>query len=212
MGSVEVFRSRFWILKFLAVLLFGVLVAQLARMQITQHSSYQARAENNRLRTIPILPSRGLIYDRNGVQLVKNEHLFSAAVVPADVPDDKLLVVAAEVSSATGVPPREIAEKVATAKKSKDPFTPVIVKTNIDDQTAFQLRERQSALPGVQVVVESVRDYPETTSVAHILGFVGRIDEEEYAERAHDALSGLPDTVARRSLSASISYVMERHS
>jgi octaprenyl-diphosphate synthase len=35
---------------------------------------------------------------------------------------------------------------------------------------------------------------------------------EEFAERAHDALSDLPDTVARRSLSASISYVMERHS
>jgi len=39
-----------------------------------------------------------------------------------------------------------------------------------------------------------------------------RDKEEEYAERAHEALSGLPDTVARRSLSASISYVMERHS
>jgi len=35
---------------------------------------------------------------------------------------------------------------------------------------------------------------------------------EEFAERAHDALADLPDTVARRSLAASISYVMERHS
>jgi penicillin-binding protein 2 len=204
MRPVEVFHSRFWILKFLMVLLFGVLVVQLARMQITQHSSYQARAENNRLRTIPILPSRGLIYDRNGVQLVKNGHTFAAGVVPADVPDDMLLVVAAEVSNATGVPPAEIANKIASAKKSKDPFTPVIVKANIDDQTAFQLRERQSALPGVQVLVESVRDYPDATLVSHILGFVGRIDEQEYAELG-DKGYGINDRLGK----AGVEYTYE---
>ena len=54
-------------------------------------------------------------------------------------------------------------------------------------------------------------------SVVRIVAYNGgfeyaRAREEEFAERAHDALSGLPDTVARRSLTASISYVMERHS
>jgi octaprenyl-diphosphate synthase len=49
--------------------------------------------------------------------------------------------------------------------------------------------------------------------VAHNGGFdYARERGEDFAERAHDALSDLPDTVARRSLSASISYVMERHS
>src|SRR3989304_6929232 len=111
LGPIELFHSRFWILKFLMVVLFGVLVLQLARMQIAQHDSYEARAENNRLRTISIVPSRGLIYDRNGVQLVKNEPIFSAAVVPADVKDDQTLVVAAELSKVTGVPPAEVATK-----------------------------------------------------------------------------------------------------
>lgn len=179
---VELFHSRFWLLKFLIVILFGVLVLQLARMQIAQHDSYQARAENNRLRTISILPSRGLIYDRNGEQLVKNEPIFSAAVVPADVKEDQTLVVAAELSKATGVSPAEIATKVVDARKSKDPFTPIIVKTALSDETAFQLRERQSELPGVQVLVESVRDYPYGSLISHVMGFVGRIDEAEYAD------------------------------
>ena len=201
---MEVFHSRFWILKFLVVVLFGVLVVQLARLQIAQHESYQARAENNRLRTIPILPSRGLIYDRNGVQLVKNEPVFSAAIVPHDVRDEDLLVLAAEVSMLTGVAPQDIASKVALAKKSKDPFTPLIVKSNLDDQTAYQLRERQATLAGLQVVVESVRDYPETSLVSHILGFVGRIDEQEYGELRDDGY-GINDRLGK----AGVEYTYE---
>lgn len=196
--------SRFWILRFLIVLLFGVLVAQLVRMQITQHDSYQARAENNRLRTVPILPSRGLIYDRNGVQLVKNEPIFSAAIVPHDVAEEDLLTIAAEVSAATGVPPQEIATRVDAARKSKDPFTPIIVKSNLDDETAFKLRERQATLPGLQVVVESVRDYPETSLVSHILGFVGRIDEQEYGELRDDGY-GMNDRLGK----AGVEYTYE---
>src|SRR3972149_3967371 len=78
--SGEVFQHRFLLLKALIVVLFGILALQLARMQIVEHAEYDARAESNRLRTIPVLPARGLIYDRNGVPLVENLPIFSAAV------------------------------------------------------------------------------------------------------------------------------------
>jgi len=181
----ELFQRRFLLLKALIVVLFGVLVLQLARMQIVDYASYHTRAENNRLRTIPVLPARGLVYDRNGEQLVSNQPIFSAAVVPADVPHDQLLPVVAGLAEITGIPPNEIASDIENAKK-KDPFTPLVVKPNIDDQTAFQLRERQSSLPGVQVLVESVRRYADGALVSDVLGFVGRIDEEEYADLKDD--------------------------
>jgi penicillin-binding protein 2 len=187
------------------VLLFGVLLLQLARMQIAQHSSYEARSQNNRLRTIPVLPSRGLIYDRNGEQLVKNMPIFSAAVVPADVREDgDLLRVVAELSAVAGTPADELAAKIATARSSNDPFTPLIVKTDLDDETAFQLRERQAALPGVQVLVESVRDYPYASAVSHILGFLGRIDEDEYSELRGDGY-GMNDRLGK----AGVEYTYE---
>jgi len=173
------------LLKALIVLLFGMLVLQLARMQIVDHDSYNAQAESNRFRTIPVLPARGLIYDRNGEQLVSNRPVFSAAVVPADVPHDQLLPVVAGLAEITGVAPNEIASAIDNAQK-KDPFTPLVVKPNIDDQTAFQLRERQSGLPGVQVLVESARQYADGALVSDVLGFVGRIDEEEYADLRDD--------------------------
>ena len=181
----ELFQRRFLLLKALIVLLFGMLVLQLARMQIVDHDSYNAQAESNRFRTIPVLPARGLIYDRNGEQLVSNRPVFSAAVVPADVPHDQLLPVVAGLAEITGVAPNEIASAIDNAQK-KDPFTPLVVKPNIDDQTAFQLRERQSGLPGVQVLVESARRYADGALVSDVLGFVGRIDEEEYADLRDD--------------------------
>lgn len=183
--SIEIFRSRFFLLKALFLLLFGVLVLQLARMQIVQHDNYSARAESNRLRTIPLLPARGLIYDRNGERLVENVPIFSAAVVPADVPDEKLLTVVAALTNITGAPASDVANAIKEAQHSKDPFTPIVVKEDISDETAFSLREQQSDLPGVQVLVESVRRYPAGDLASHFLGYVGRIDAEEY-----DSLKG----------------------
>jgi penicillin-binding protein 2 len=178
----EVFPRRFFLLKGLMLLLFGLLLLQLARMQLIEHEAYQQRAESNRLRIVPELASRGLIYDRNGEQLVRNEAIFSAGIVAADVPGDKFLTVVNEVSRETGVPAAEIATAIDAARESDDPFTPLIIKAGIDDPTAFRLRERLAELPGVQVLVESVRDYTSGALTANVLGYVGRIDQEEYAD------------------------------
>ena len=203
-GTAEVSQRRFLLLKALIVLLFGVLALQLVRMQILEHKDYDARAESNRLRTIPILPARGLIYDRYGEQLVENLPIFSAAIIPADIPEEQFFTVLAGVSEITGVPVEEIAQEVVDAGESDDPFTPIIVKTDIDEQTAFRLRERQAALPGAQVLVESVRNYPEGALVSHMLGFVGRIDAQEYAELRSDGYQ-LNDRLGK----ASVEYTYE---
>ena len=178
----EVSEQRFIVLKILLLVLFGVLALYLARMQLIQHEEYAAMAENNRLRRVPVLPARGHIFDRHGEQLVHNVPIFSAGVVPADVPDNRFLSVVAELSSITGEPPQEIADAIIEASNSDDPFTPVIVKADIDEETAFRLRELQSHLPGVEVVVESKRDYVTGPLTSLILGYVGPISKEEYAE------------------------------
>jgi penicillin-binding protein 2 len=165
----ERFQQRFLLLKALILVLFGVLVFQLARMQLVDHEAYSTRAESNRLRMIPELPARGLIYDRNGEQLVENLPIFSAAVVPADVPDEQLLTVVAELSRLTGAAPKEIAEAIGKAKESDDPYTPIVVQEDLDEATAFRLRERQASVPGVQVLVESVRNYPAGSLASHYL-------------------------------------------
>jgi len=200
----EVVRNRSILLRALIVVLFSALVLQLVRLQVFQHDEFDARAESNRLRTVPELPSRGLVYDRNGEQLVENLPIFSAAVVPADVPEDQFLTVVAGLAEITGEDAREVALDIERAVKSDDPYTPVVIKQDIDDETAFILRERQPDLPGAQVLVESIRSYTHGALVSHFLGFVGRIDEEEYADLKSRGY-GLNDKLGK----AGVEYVYE---
>lgn len=167
-------------LRLLVLLLFGVLAAQLVRMQILHGDEYRERAETNRLRVLSVTPPRGLIYDRNGTPLVENVPGFSAVVIPADLPEERQEEVLEGVAALLRVDANTLALKVIAGRNSNDPFRPVVVRDGLSEQETFAVRERQAEWPGVQVVVEPVRRYPYGPLVSHLLGYVGRIDAEEY--------------------------------
>jgi penicillin-binding protein 2 len=184
-------REKIFYFALLVILLFGILTIQLARLQLVNGDEYRARAETNRLRQEPILPTRGLIYDSNGQPLVQNRAAFAAAVVAADIPDvdtsleepvcrERCLDIAIALQNYTGVPAGEIEATILERSVSNDPFTPVVIKDNLSNETAFALREKLAVLPGVRVVVEPVREYRESVLLSHILGFVGPVDDEEF--------------------------------
>jgi penicillin-binding protein 2 len=164
------------------VLLFGILSLQLARMQLLNGDQYRLRAETNRLRQVPILPTRGLIYDRNGIPLVENRAAFAAAVVAADVPEERETDIAIALQEVTGVAADEILRRIEQRRNSNDPFSPAVIEDNLSEEKAFVLREKLAYLPGVRVIVEPRREYTDGPLAAHTLGFVGRIDEEEYEQ------------------------------
>ncbi|MGB6896447.1 MAG: hypothetical protein WBF37_10975, partial [Dehalococcoidia bacterium] len=150
----DILQRKFLALHLVILLLFGALILQLVRMQVIDAESYQERAEHNRLRLVPVMTSRGLIYDRHGELLVENVPSFAAGVVPADLPDEEFLPVLAELDRLLDIPLREVALEIAAVKESKDPFSPVIVKADLDEETAFRLREAEPGLAGVHVLVE----------------------------------------------------------
>ncbi len=173
-------RGKLFYLGLLVVAMFGIMTLQLARMQLVNGAKYELRAETNRLRQVPVIPSRGLIYDRNGVPLVANRASFSAAVVPADVPKGRETEISIALQEIVGAPAGDIVQAIDERRHSNDPFTPVVIKENLPEQTAFTLREHLSELPGARVVVLPRREYTEGLLLSHVLGFVGRIDAEEY--------------------------------
>ncbi|MPZ50576.1 MAG: penicillin-binding protein 2 [Dehalococcoidia bacterium] len=188
-------KQKVFFFALLVIFVFGILTLQLARLQLVNGEKYRLRAENNRLRQAPIIPTRGLIYDRNGVTLVENRATFAAAVVAADIPELDVTASPSEcagrcqeitiaLQELTGVPASDIEALIVQRSESNDPFTPAIVKDNLTEEQAFVLRERLAYLPGVRVVIEPRRQYTEGLLMAHTLGFVGRIDAEEYAELA----------------------------
>jgi len=172
---------RLWAMRIAILIAFAVLAGQLARLQLMRGSEFQQRAALNQLRIESVIPSRGLIYDRNGQPVVENVPGFAAAVVAADVPKDRTLEIADGVQRLLGVPPLETTLKIQQARASNDPFTPVILKEGLDQTAAFHLREALAALPGVQIVVEPVRRYVGGPELADVLGYTGRVDEDDYA-------------------------------
>ncbi len=71
----------------LVVVCFGVLIVNLYHLQVDQHDFYQTRSNQNDIKMLPIAPSRGLIFDRNGIPLVQNITLYRLQVIPSKIPD-----------------------------------------------------------------------------------------------------------------------------
>jgi len=168
-----------FLLQGLIFLLFGILTLQLVRMQVFEADRYEQRAQNNRLRELEVLPLRGLIYDRNGAPLVQNVANYTAVVTPADLPDEHPEEVFASLGEVLKMPPEEIAQKVAD--KGGSPYEAVVIKDELDRDTALILKELTPTLPGVELRVEARRSYPSGDLTSLIVGYVGRISEEEYA-------------------------------
>ena len=171
---------KFLLLHILIVLLFGILTVQLVRMQVFQGDDYRARAENNRLRELQVLPTRGLIYDRNRRLLVENVAKFSAVIVPADLPTKEEAAVFDRLESVLGMPAQEIAQRVREKREDGNPYEPIVIKDELDRETALIIKELTSYLPGVDLKVDARRNYLSGELTAHILGYVGAISAEEY--------------------------------
>jgi penicillin-binding protein 2 len=174
-------NQKLWVLRIVVLAAFAVLALQLARLQLVNGSKFEQRAELNQLRIEPVVPSRGLIYDRNGKVVVENVPSFSAAVVAADLPKSRELEIAGGIEKLLGVPALETMMKIEAARQSNDPFTPVIIKDGLDQTAAFHMREELPQMPGVQIVVEPVRKYAAGPVLADVLGYTGRVDAEDYA-------------------------------
>lgn len=177
----KIVRSRMALMRMVVVAAFLVLAAQLWRLQIVEGSRYQRKAEANRLRLQPLPPLRGVIYDRNRELLVRNVPSFTAAVTPADLPEEQQSAIIFRLHKLLNVPEDEITKLITERRKQQLVFSPVPIKTGLSQQEAFVLEEHRSELPGVQVLVEPIRSYLTGADTAGLLGFMGRVSAEEYA-------------------------------
>lgn len=132
-------------------------------------------------RTLQVEPSRGLIVDRDGEVLARNVPEFRVFLVPGDLPDDveerRSVLLALE--RASGISFAELESAAATELAIVDPYAPVLVEDGLDPEEAIQLRARLSGLPGLRVEASPSRLYANEPSLAHILGYVGKLPADE---------------------------------
>ncbi len=181
------FRSRrFLWTGALMCLLFCVLIGRAAWMQGWNGAIYHALAENNRLRVVPVWPHRGVIRDRNGVVLAENAPRFQVTLVPRDLPlePESRSLTLAEAARLLGQSVKDLEPFAAVTGTRMD--EPVLVADAVSYDQAIAFAVRLPSLPGFSLDARPKRAYPRTAqvpSVAHLLGYVGKISEDELAAR-----------------------------
>ena len=160
---------------FFAVLVaLGGLAAWYFRLQVLQHEDYATRSEANRVRLRPVVPARGLILDRKGRVLAENVPAWRLDVVPDQAGDIPRLV--AELSRRIAISPDDI-EKFDDARRGARGFKPITLKARLDDEEIARFAVDRWRFPGVEVVPYLTRRYPYGDLFAHVVGYVGRVDE-----------------------------------
>jgi penicillin-binding protein 2 len=166
--------------------MFGILTLQLINMQVIKGDEYKERAAINALREMPLTPARGLIYDRNMRPLVQNSARFSVAIVPGDLPERGEAGVFRMLENVLQIPVSEIEQRVREGIDRQGEYNPAIVKQDIPRDAALALIELEPHAPGLRVLVEPTRQYTAGSLLSHVLGYVGPLSAEEYAELGAD--------------------------
>ncbi|UVL78021.1 penicillin-binding protein 2 [Pseudomonas putida] len=159
------------------VLLICVLIARLYYLQIIQYDYHSTLSENNRVHVQPIPPTRGLIFDRNGVIVADNRPSFSLSMTRERAGNwQEVLDTIVEVLDLTA-DDRALFEK--RMRQGRRPFEPVPILFELNEEQIARVAVNQFRLPGVEVVAQLVRHYPQGAHFAHSVGYVGRINEKE---------------------------------
>lgn len=144
-----------------------LLLGRLVELQVVHRDRYVRKARLQQERTVDLPPRRGAITDRNGVPLAVTAQIDSVFAIPSDIKDSgKAPAVAARLAPLLGLPVAEVARKLGDGDRDF-----VWVARRIDEPTAQAVRALR--LPGIRLIKESTRRYPEGTLAAAVLGYVG---------------------------------------
>ncbi len=167
-------QRRRAMLGFLLVLLaLGVLAGRYAWLQLVQYETFHGYSERNRIKDRPIVPARGLIYDRNGHLLADNVPAYRLDAVREDTGNlDDMLVRLRQVIELSD----EEANGFLASARARRSFQPVTIKLRLSELEVARFAVNRHRFPGVEVVPYLNRRYPYGELFAHVIGYVGRID------------------------------------
>ena len=156
-----------------------LLVSRLVYLQIYNHQHFTTLSENNRVRLQPLPPTRGLIFDRNGVLLAESLPSHRLELIPEQVKDfDATLQQLRELID---IDTADI-ERFRKLRRRNAPYNGIPLRFRLTEAELNRLAVDLHRLPGVNIKADLSRYYPAGKSGVHIVGYVGRINERELQE------------------------------
>lgn len=160
------------------------------RTQVLEGRRYRKLSEQNRIRLIPLEARRGRIFDAKGRLLATNRPSYDVVATPEDVTPEVFPMLA----KILGISEATVRERMSAPREY--PFAPAVIEEDVSREVAFQIEERRYELPGVKVRVSFLRYYPYGMTASHIVGYLGKINRDEY-ERLDRKRYGMNSWVGR---------------
>jgi penicillin-binding protein 2 len=154
----------------------SLLAGRFVFLQVFQYEYYTTRAENNRIALVPLPPSRGIIEDRNGVVLARNDSAFTLEVAPSEVVDLERTIAALE--EFVEIPPRDKRRFRRLVEESRR-LESLPIRMRLSDEEVARLAANRYRFPGVEVRARLFRQYPLGPVGAHAIGYINRINKSD---------------------------------
>lgn len=183
----RIYKGRIFFAISVVVVFLLLLICRYAYLQIIHYDDFTTASDKNRIRLQPLPPARGYIYDRNGVLLADNYPVFSATLSKTDVSDiDGTLARLIPILSLTEEDIERFKSRVKTARKTER----IAIKLNLTEADIAKFSEVKYTFPGVKIETQMTRYYPHGELFAHVIGYVGRINDKELKSIDKDLYAG----------------------
>jgi len=174
--EIYFFRLRLVLsLGFVLVMLL-ILLGRFFYLQVLRQDYFHTMAENNRIALVPIAPNRGQILDRNGVVLARNYSGYTLEIAPSKVSNMEETIN--ELSALVNVTPkdRRIFKKLLAESHN---YASLPIRSRLSDEEAARFAAQQYRFPAVEIKARLFREYPFRENSSHLIGYIGRINEED---------------------------------
>ncbi len=172
----ELFFRRALVVLLVVLLGFLAVASRLVYLQVLHHQQFSTLSDSNRIRLQPLPPTRGFIYDRNGVLLADNLASYHLEITREQVKE--LDVTLAHLRERITLTDADIDRFHKLARRSP-PYAGVPLRLQLTDEEIARLAIDLYQLPGVDIKADLTRRYPLGPLAVHAIGYVGRIDESE---------------------------------
>ncbi len=171
---------------FVIFIIFTIVWSRVFYLQIMSGDNLRSAAEENRYRIYNLSAPRGVIYDRNNNLLVKNIPAFDLVVIPADLPKnfEGKSNMLNDINKIISLDDEE--KDIFLNETNNDSYEPVLVKKNLVRDEALIMEAKLDNFIGIKIEKNPIRDYLYPEEFAHILGYIGKISQEELEESNND--------------------------
>ena len=170
------FKVRLAVLSVFVLLMFAVLLTRFVYLQVIQRDHYHTLAEANRISIVPATPGRGIITDRNGLQLAYNYTGHTLEITPSKAGDVNAAIES--LSEIVEIAPRDRRRFKQLMEESKS-FESLPIRTRLSEEEIARFAAHRYRFPGVEIKARLFRHYPQGDLFSHVIGYIGRINQKD---------------------------------